>query len=125
MKIPTHWKEQHALPFAINSNGPSASDFQFLLGQKSGFVEVANIPLSSEDEGRLLFFPAWLLHQVFPFYECEEERITLSGNIVDNTFPKMRLDMLEKEIQMEKVKIEYLEKQKAELKKNMTEKRER
>jgi len=112
MKIPTHWKEQHALPFAINSNGPTASDFQFLLGQKSGFVEVANIPLSSEDEGRLLFFPAWLLHQVFPFYGTEEERITISGNIVDNTFPspEMQVDILEKDI-------ETMQKQKAHLKK--------
>ena len=29
----------------------------------------------------MLFFPAWLKHQVYPFYECEEERITISGNI--------------------------------------------
>ena len=42
------------------------------------------IPLSLEDEGRMLFFPAWLQHQVFPFYECEEERITISGNIIYN-----------------------------------------
>ena len=40
-----------------------------------------NFPLSSKDEGRMLFFPAWLDHQVFPFYECEEERVTISGNI--------------------------------------------
>ena len=29
MKIHTDWKEQHELPFAKNSNGPVASDFQF------------------------------------------------------------------------------------------------
>jgi hypothetical protein len=29
----------------------------------------------------MLFFPAWLLHQVYPFYGTEEERITISGNI--------------------------------------------
>ena len=80
MKIPTHWKEQHALPFSVNSNMPCASDFQFILGQgMKGTIEFA---LSSEDEGRMLFFPAWLHHQVFPFYECEEERITISGNII-------------------------------------------
>ena len=37
--------------------------------------------LSSEDEGRMLFFPASLQHQVYPFYGTEEERITISGNI--------------------------------------------
>ena len=82
MKIPTHWKEQHALPISANSNSPCASDFQFLLGQENKQVAPTRIHLSPEDEGRMLFFPAWVSHQVFPFYECEEERITVSGNIV-------------------------------------------
>jgi len=29
----------------------------------------------------MLFFPAEMMHQVYPFYNCEEERITISGNI--------------------------------------------
>ena len=77
MKIPTHWKEQHALPFSVNSSTPCASDFQFLSG-----VPIPNIVLSPEDEGRMLFFHASLPHQVFPFYGTEEERVTLSGNII-------------------------------------------
>ena len=82
LKIPTHWKEQHALPWSANSNMPLASDFSFLLGREQGRVQEISIPLSPEDEGRMLFFPAWLTHQVFPFYGTEEERITMSGNIV-------------------------------------------
>jgi hypothetical protein len=82
MKIPTHWKEQHMLPFSANSNEAYASDFQFILGEGMGPTSEHNIPLSSEDEGRILLFPAWLTHQVFPFYECEKERITISGNII-------------------------------------------
>ena len=78
MKIPTHWKEQHALPFSVNSSTPCASDFQFLSG-----VPIPNIVLSPEDEGRMLFFYASLPHQVFPFYGTEEERVTLSGNILN------------------------------------------
>ena len=85
VKIPTHWKEQHALPFSANSNTPRASDFAFVWSRKDSEQCISiNIPLSPEDEGRMLFFPAWLQHQVYPFYECEEERITVSGNI----FPK-------------------------------------
>ena len=78
MKIPTHWKEQQELPWLKNVKGSHVSDFQFILpqGQNQSF------PLCSEDEGRILFFPAWLTHQVFPFYGTEEERITISGNIV-------------------------------------------
>jgi len=82
MKIPTHWKEQHALPWLKDARNPFASDFQFLLGQGRGPVQPIPIPLCPEDEGRMLFFPSWLTHQVFPFYECEEERITISGNII-------------------------------------------
>ena len=82
MKIPTHWKEQHALPWLKNVEQVTVSDFQFLLGQGMGTVHTIPIPLCPEDEGRILFFPSWLTHQVFPFYECEEERITISGNII-------------------------------------------
>jgi len=87
MKIPTHWKEQHALPISANSNTPQASNFQFLLGHPtgSGYVYPQNFWLSPEDEGRMLFFPAFMMHQVFPFYGTEKERITVSGNIY---FPK-------------------------------------
>ena len=82
MKIPTHWKEQYALPWLKNVEQNNVSDFQFLLGQDMGEVQCINISLCPEDEGRILFFPSWLTHQVFPFYECEEERITISGNII-------------------------------------------
>ena len=82
MKIPTHWKEQHALSITENSSSAAASDFAFILGQGMGPVQPIPIPLCPEDEGRILFFPSWITHQVFPFYECEEDRITISGNII-------------------------------------------
>ena len=83
MKIPTDWKEQHALPFVAHANSPVASDFAFVWSEKghSDRILKQNFPLSSEDEGRMLFFPAFLQHEVFPFYECEEDRVTISGNI--------------------------------------------
>ena len=82
MKIPTHWKEQQELPWLKNVEESGVSDFQFLLPESQTHA----IPLCPEDAGRILFFPAWLQHQVFPFYECEEERITISGNII-SPFP--------------------------------------
>ena len=81
IKIPTHWQDQHANTVAAHSNVPFASDFAFILGREQGRIQPMNIPLCPQDEGRMLFLPAWLQHQVYPFYGTEEERITISGNI--------------------------------------------
>ena len=79
MKIPTHWKKQHK--FITSSPGVGcASDFQFIVNG-SPSPTTYEIELSSEDEARILFFPSYFMHQVFPFYGTEEERITISGNI--------------------------------------------
>ena len=81
MKIPTHWEEQHALPWLKDVRNPCASDFLFIIGQGTRSTAVFPIPLCPVDEGRILFFPSWQMHQVLPFYGTEKERITLSGNI--------------------------------------------
>ena len=82
MKIPTHWKEQRALPISANSNAPCASDFAFVWSKNNtSDIFKCTFPLSPKDEGRMLFFPAWLEHLVNPFYGTEEERVTISGNI--------------------------------------------
>ena len=36
-------------------------------------------------EGTMLFFPSQLNHSVNPFYNCDEDRISISGNISLNT----------------------------------------
>jgi len=91
MKIPTHWKEQQEMN-KDKFRASVASDFVFVWGSENmeqigGLKEILtdisteNLQLSLEDEGRMVFFPAWLQHMVYPFYECEEERVTISGNI--------------------------------------------
>ena len=81
MKIPTHWKEQHELPMCVNSATPCAGDFSFLFSDQNVGIKIHKIKLSPEYEGKMLFFPSHLTHQVYPFYGTEEERITISGNI--------------------------------------------
>jgi len=82
MKIPTDWREQHEIPFVKDSNAPKASDFEFVYTDVMGNVTGYAYHLDSSFEGIMLFFPAEVMHQVYPFYNCEEERITISGNIV-------------------------------------------
>ena len=53
IQIPTHWKEQHDLPFSVHSNSPVASDFEFVWSEGNANigdrVVKRNFPLSSKD----------------------------------------------------------------------------
>ena len=81
VKIPTDFREQHALPFSASSNMPKASDFEFQYTTMLGDITGSNYALDKKSEGQMLFFPAKLLHSVYPFYECDKERVSISGNI--------------------------------------------
>ena len=82
VKIPTDWREQHTLPISANSRAPVASDFEFQFSSMMGNLASHSYPLDKESEGIMLFFPSKLQHQVYPFYNCDEERISISGNIL-------------------------------------------
>ena len=81
LKIPTDGKEQHNLPIAKNSNTPSASDFSFAYSDIIGNIQSYQIQLSPKDNGLMMVFPASLNHQVYPFYECDKKRVSISGNV--------------------------------------------
>lgn len=85
MKIPTKHIEQNKNPISARSNSQLISAFQFsyldILGQNSEFTYKMN----PEMEGTMLFFPSALNHCVYPFYNCDEDRISISGNISLNS----------------------------------------
>jgi hypothetical protein len=81
MKIPTEWQDQHALPISANSNAPSASDFQFHYSDVLGNHQDYRIMMSKQQEGWILVFPAQLRHQVYPYYNCDDQRVSISGNV--------------------------------------------
>ena len=85
MKIPTKHFEQNRNPISLKANTHLISAFQFnftdIMGQTSQYVYEMN----PEMEGTILFFPAKLQHGVYPFYNCDEDRISISGNIGLNT----------------------------------------
>jgi len=84
IKIPTKWQDQHALPFSAKSSLPKTSDFAFQFLSPLGETIEHSIPMGPEREGKLLFFPAKMDHVVYPFYDCDETRITINGNITYN-----------------------------------------
>ena len=83
MKIPTDWREQNQLPFldGINEDNKKASNFEFEYLDMLGNIKHYGYRLDSSMEGRMLFFPARLQHTVYPFYNCDDARISVAGNL--------------------------------------------
>ena len=85
MKIPYDGGKQNQKDIARHSNTPSIGDFQFTYSNMLGKSCIDTYRLSPHYEGTMLFFPSQLPHQVYPFYDCDEERISVSGNIMLDT----------------------------------------
>ena len=83
MKIPYTWTEQIKLPQFkdIKKNEIKAGNFEFEYTNSLGDVLTNSFKLSPKFEGNMVFFPASLRHCVYPFYEIEEPRISISGNL--------------------------------------------
>ncbi len=80
-KIPFSLQNEKKVPFVKHSNNPSAGCFEFLYTNTLGQIRYKRSSLSSKNEGTMLFFPATLLHQVYPFFTSDKNRISISGNI--------------------------------------------
>ena len=85
MKIPTKHDEQNKNPISLKANSHVISAFQFRHLDILGDTRTWTYKMNPEMEGTMLFFPSKLSHQVYPFYNCDEDRISVSGNINLNT----------------------------------------
>ena len=68
-----------------NSRGASSSfnnAFAFQYNNLFGKIETTMYPMGKRAEGTMVFFPAKLQHGVYPFYDSDEQRISISGNII-------------------------------------------
>ena len=82
MQIPTSYAEQRKLPIAAQSNADgSISNFGFHYTNSLGRVSQFFYNMEKEAEGYMVMFPSEMKHEVFPFYENDGERISISGNI--------------------------------------------
>ena len=83
MKIPYSWNEQIKLSQFkdIKHDDIKAGNFEFEYTNSLGDVLTNSYKLSPKFEGNMVFFPARLRHCVYPFYEIEEPRISISGNL--------------------------------------------
>lgn len=85
LKIPYDYREQHKIPLSKNASESNASDFQFFYTNILGGHNDYQYCLDKTSEGTILFFPSKLPHQVYPFFNCNEHRVSISGNITLDT----------------------------------------
>jgi len=82
MQIPTSYAEQKKLPICAESNADNhISNFAFSYTNTMGRVSTFAYNMEKQAEGYMVMFPSQMLHQVFPFYESDGERISISGNV--------------------------------------------
>jgi len=83
MKIPYSWDEQIKLPqfSGINESERKPGDFEFEYYDTLGSIMNYRYRLSPKFEGYMVFFPAKLRHCVYSFYETDEPRISIAGNL--------------------------------------------
>ena len=82
MQIPTSYAEQKKLPICAESNATGTiSNFGFHYTNSVGRVSQFMYNMEKDAEGYMVMFPSELKHEVFPFYENDGERISISGNI--------------------------------------------
>ena len=84
INIPSSFEKEAQVKFIKHSNLPSASLFQFHYTNSLGQMKSMDYRLDSNYEGTMLFFPAKLPHQVYPFYTSNKTRVSVSGNICLN-----------------------------------------
>ncbi len=82
MKLPTEHDDQAKLANAVDSTHSWNSDFVMHYTDSLGRLRAQQYEMGKEWEGRMLFFPSAMHHEVYPFYECDEQRVTISGNIL-------------------------------------------
>ena len=81
VKVPTDWQSQHELKISHDTNLACASNFQFFYNDIFGETRGIIVEMDPMMEGCMLLFPSLLQHQVYPFYENDGYRISVSGNL--------------------------------------------
>lgn len=82
MKIPTRFEDQKKLHIASEVNSNSISNFEIIYTDILGKQVSQLYTMDPSREGTMLFFPSQLSHSVYPFYNCDEDRISISGNLM-------------------------------------------
>ena len=83
VKIPegASYTKQKRMKMSSQTNAPLSGVFELSYTNTLGSIKSYPYYLEPSDNGTILFFPSQYRHCVYPFSNCDEERITVSGNI--------------------------------------------
>ena len=83
LRIPYEHAEQNSLPFleGVKEEDRKAGMFEFQYYDIFGRTTHHGYRLGKDVEGVMLFFPAMFKHTVYPFYNTDETRVSVSGNL--------------------------------------------
>ena len=57
------------------------SRFEFLFSKLNGEITTHTLNVDKTWEGKIVMFPSYLMHTVYPFFTSDEYRISIAGNI--------------------------------------------
>ena len=82
LRVPTEYEAQKELDIAKTANSNSISNVAFFYQDILGTLRTHMVEMGQRAQSNMYLFPATLNHEVYPFYECDKERISISGNIM-------------------------------------------
>lgn len=82
LKIPYVLQDELNSPHVKDSKNKAASAFQFLYPNILGQLSLETLYVDKDWEKRVILFPAYLSHCVYPFSTSDDYRISISGNLI-------------------------------------------
>ena len=82
MNLPTEHEDQAKIANAVDATTSWNGTFAMHYSDSLGRIRSFKYEMGKAWEGKMLFFPSEMHHEVYPFYECDEQRVTISGNVL-------------------------------------------
>jgi hypothetical protein len=81
VQIPYDLEEEVKQSKELNDYPKTTSCFQFLAINTMGQIYPHTLPVDKTWQGKIIMFPAKMMHTVYPFYTSDEYRISVAGNV--------------------------------------------
>lgn len=81
LNIPYSLTNEDNMNNTKRSNTKANSRFEFLFSKLNGEIKTHMLDIDKTWEGKIIIFPSYLMHTVYPFFTSDEYRISIAGNI--------------------------------------------